>query len=460
MSETRFLAVAVLLLGVAGVALAGEAPMAVSPGDASKLALIDDRCPTFSWGVVKAARSYELVAYRVGAGGGAEAVEPVLTQAFHGAVSNWTPSLDSCLARGGKYAWSVRAMLRKGPTEWSTPSLFEIALAQTEIELEDALEVVRRHLASEGLTDQVSVESEGTAVNGSTRDVSSFSVASGQGMLSDAATVREARPGGSPESAAPALTSLVTEGAVGVGVEAPLADLHVVGAPTLATVLVAPSEPASQQDSELILAEDDDGTYAMKLRYDGSTNMLQIWGKSVSGNLGPWLEIQRDSGRMKGAKWNPDPPCFNTTQRFVDCGNGTVTDTLAGLIYLKNANCFGTQDWPTANLSAAGLAHGACNLTDGSRAGDWRLPTREEWEGIVAAGCSTAPKIGGNGNSGCYSQEAWASGVQSASYWSSTTYEFSTPYQYAHKVLLDDGTTHNVDYKTTSFHVWPVRDAQ
>ncbi len=96
-----------LLLGFAGVGLASEAPVAVSPGDASKLAVVEARCPTFSWGSVERAKSYELVAYRIGEEG--EKADVVLRQTFPGSVDSWTPSLDLCLERGGRYAWSVRA---------------------------------------------------------------------------------------------------------------------------------------------------------------------------------------------------------------------------------------------------------------------------------------------------------------------------------------------------------------
>jgi len=33
--------------------------------------------------------------------------------------------------------------------------------------------------------------------------------------------------------------------------------------------------------------------------------------------------------------------------------------------------------------SAAKLANGQCDLSDGSKADDWRLPTEEEWEKAV-----------------------------------------------------------------------------
>ncbi len=35
----------------------------------------------------------------------------------------------------------------------------------------------------------------------------------------------------------------------------------------------------------------------------------------------------------------PDPPCFDASNRFVDCLNGTVTDTVTGFIWLKDADC-------------------------------------------------------------------------------------------------------------------------
>src|SRR5215467_2555038 len=41
--------------------------------------------------------------------------------------------------------------------------------------------------------------------------------------------------------------------------------------------------------------------------------------------------------------------CSDNVNRFVDCGNGTVSDTQTGLIWLKNANCLGGGDFATAN---------------------------------------------------------------------------------------------------------------
>jgi hypothetical protein len=70
--------------------------------------------------------------------------------------------------------------------------------------------------------------------------------------------------------------------------------------------------------------------------------------------------------------------------RFIDNKDGTVTDSLTGLIWLKNTNCFGKRNWKGAMLAAKSLKDGDCGpdptliLSDGSSAGNWRLPTMRE----------------------------------------------------------------------------------
>ena len=89
--------------------------------------------------------------------------------------------------------------------------------------------------------------------------------------------------------------------------------------------------------------------------------------------------------------------------RYVDCGNGTVTDNETGLVWLANADCLGSVDWLTASEFVAGLsdkpegsiaaAHD-CGLSDGSSPGEWRLPSMEEWEAMVAEAESNNDTIG------------------------------------------------------------------
>ncbi len=165
---------------------------------------------------------------------------------------------------------------------------------------------------------------------------------------------------------------------------------------------------------------------------------------------------------------NPDPPCFSNAQRFVDCGNGTVTDTATGVIWLKNANCFPGQDYAAANATAAGLFDGStndltggdCGLTDGSRAGDWRLPSKEELEELVVPGCPTAPKIVGNASptTGCYSDGPWANAVQSG-YWSSSSHVAIQGVAWG--VNTDDGSvvaSPKIGLGTAP--IWPVRESR
>jgi len=67
---------------------------------------------------------------------------------------------------------------------------------------------------------------------------------------------------------------------------------------------------------------------------------------------------------------------------FTDNGDGTVTDNLTGLIWLKNANCDGGKNWENALTWCNALASGSCGLSDGSSVGDWRLPNINEFSSL------------------------------------------------------------------------------
>ena len=59
----------------------------------------------------------------------------------------------------------------------------------------------------------------------------------------------------------------------------------------------------------------------------------------------------RDDGDLqKGVAW--------PTPRFTDNNNGTVTDNLTGLIWMKNANAFGMKTWDDALNAANSLKSG------------------------------------------------------------------------------------------------------
>ena len=115
----------------------------------------------------------------------------------------------------------------------------------------------------------------------------------------------------------------------------------------------------------------------------------------------------------KGVKW-PNP-------RFTDKGNGTVTDNLTRLIWLKNANAFGLRTWEQALSDANTLASGSAGLTDGSKAGDWRLPNVKELHSLIDFAYYGPALSSASGTSQWTNGNAF-SGMQSFFYyWSSTT---------------------------------------
>ena len=70
-----------------------------------------------------------------------------------------------------------------------------------------------------------------------------------------------------------------------------------------------------------------------------------------------------------------------TYPRFIDNQNGTVTDTMTGLIWLKQADCI-RDAWAAAVAEVNQLAGGQCGLNDGSTAGSWRMPNRNELQSL------------------------------------------------------------------------------
>ena len=143
--------------------------------------------------------------------------------------------------------------------------------------------------------------------------------------------------------------------------------------------------------------------------------------------------------------------------RFTNNDNGSVTDNLTGLIWLKDANCFGSQSWANA-LSKANLLNGggsSCGLSDGSVAGDWRLPTIRELHSLIHFGYSN-PALSNTTGTG-----HWSGGeslhkcsvlqlllVFNNCATSNHSYAFGVGLQYG---FIDSGD------KASSFNVWPVR---
>lgn len=196
----------------------------------------------------------------------------------------------------------------------------------------------------------------------------------------------------------------------------------------------------------------DDGYYSTQWVWpvrDGSgKRSIHLPKTGVTSSFG-----DRDDGALqKGVAW--------PNNRFTKNGNGTVTDNLTGLIWLKDAGCFAGpyvdgykigMIWTDAIAAANRLANKDCGLSDGSKAGDWRLPNVNELQSLID-----------------YSQVYPAlpmdqpfTDVWWDNYWSSTSYAGQPQAQWI--VSLGGGKA-SWDYKYTTLDhhhfVWPVRGGQ
>lgn len=143
-------------------------------------------------------------------------------------------------------------------------------------------------------------------------------------------------------------------------------------------------------------------------------------------------------------KSHPDP-------RFTDNKDGTVTDNLTKLVWLKSANCFGMLDWQNAILAVKSLDEGACGpasglmLSDGSIAGDWRLPTMIELCTLIDFNRRDPALPNGH----------MFSDVPPGYHWSATTIDEHP--EMAWIVYFESGTTCYENVKNIAGYVWPVR---
>jgi len=111
-----------------------------------------------------------------------------------------------------------------------------------------------------------------------------------------------------------------------------------------------------------------------------------------------------DASENKGVVW--------PSTRFTDNMDGTVTDSLTGLVWMKNAGWFAPNNWSSALTLANELASGSCGLTDGSTSGQWRMPNVNELESLVDISRNNPALSAGNP----------FINVANA-YWSSTSYQ-------------------------------------
>lgn len=173
-----------------------------------------------------------------------------------------------------------------------------------------------------------------------------------------------------------------------------------------------------------------------------STNVPRTGQVTCWSQTGAFIPVCAGTGQdgelQTGVRW-PDP-------RFTDNSDGTVTDNLTGLVWLKNADPFGFSTWQQALDQCNRLSSGQYGLKDDSKAGDWRLPNIKEIETLVDYN-----------NAGPCLPAGWEKvfeNVRPSSYWTSTSVA-KAPSE-AMFIILGVGPG-IFESKEHPFFVWPVR---
>jgi hypothetical protein len=169
---------------------------------------------------------------------------------------------------------------------------------------------------------------------------------------------------------------------------------------------------------------------------------------------GKIIDCARDPGQDGDIQAGVEFP----TPRFVDKKNGTVKDRLTGLIWLKNANCLGFITFTQALFDTSNLASGSgqCDLSDGSRAGEWRMPNVKELESLIDWGF--APPLSNAAGTGPFKQGDPFNLRVAAFYWSSTSSPVDGPWD-SLVIEPDNGRIYGL-HRTNKTWVWPVRGGE
>ena len=167
-----------------------------------------------------------------------------------------------------------------------------------------------------------------------------------------------------------------------------------------------------------------------------------------------------DGDLKKGVAW-PAP-------RFVDNGNGTVTDNLTGRIWLKNGNCAQAEEnWQASLDFVTELnTNGTMNSNDcgdtsngGTHQSDWRPPNVLELESLLNL---AQPNIAQWLNTQGFANVPFNVGSFRERYWSSTTYQTDVGdnREHAWTVQVTEGRVRHEDKVNTARFTWAVRGGQ
>ena len=148
-----------------------------------------------------------------------------------------------------------------------------------------------------------------------------------------------------------------------------------------------------------------------------------------------------DDGYIQaGIEW-PNP-------RFTDNGDGTMTDNLTGLMWLKDGGCIKEKKWEDSLKAIADLNNNPGNyncLGYAANYSDWYLPNVKELESLTNYGAS---------DSATWLNSEGFVDVNASYYWSSTTHQVKS--SHAWLVMISAGKE-VPDLKSNQYYVWPVR---
>jgi hypothetical protein len=218
----------------------------------------------------------------------------------------------------------------------------------------------------------------------------------------------------------------------------------------------------------MVVFEDlDSGIAALKITVNGPSHgeaLLEKTGQTTcydtNGNVISCTNTGHDGDIQAGVSW-PNP-------RFTDNSDGTVTDNLTGLMWLKNANCIqtsypgfdndipngdGAVTWQHALDFVAGINSGAYSNCGGGYT-DWRLPNVKELQSLINYGY-ISPALPNTAGTGQWTSNNPFTNVQMYYYWSGTTEAEHTFAVW--EVDMYDGYVDYWDKSGSDNFVWPVR---
>ena len=159
----------------------------------------------------------------------------------------------------------------------------------------------------------------------------------------------------------------------------------------------------------------------------------------IAGNQIPCARTGQDGEIQAGGAW-PNP-------RFVDNGDGAVTDRLTGLMWTKNANLHSVCiTWYQAMDYVAGMNAGTYQNYGHT---DWRVPNINELESLLNAD---------EENTSAWLNSKGFSNVQPLYYWSSTTNAYFP--SFAWFAGMRNGFLYDGNKSSNCYYVWPVRAGQ